>query len=742
MGNPKISVIVPIYNVEKFLPSCLDSIINQSLKDIEVICVDDGSPDNSAQILKKYVEKDSRIKVIKQKNQGLSGARNTGIKKAIGTYIFFVDSDDLLEKDALKIPYDKAHKEKLDMVLFDIKPQLYDKQYKESYRRYLKYYKRSKEYSTVRSGKEMFLEMHKNQDYIPNAYQYLIKRELLKKHGLTFYPRIIHEDNLFTIQALFLAKRVSHINKELYIRNVREGSIMTSAPEIKKVNGLFITIREILKTFNNNPLEFNTTNEISNYLFNVLQNNLLSNLIKTSISDIENYRKNLNPQDLLLFDALTKNQLRSNKKIIKLENNLKHKNKLPDYSQSYDYKIGHVILFIPRKLYKLLKSYKMGKILINTLKNIFKKLKYSYKEKKSQKELTKKDEYQRLKRYLFFNKLKFFKFLKIKRNTVQEFSIKPRPHSPKVSIIIPTYNSEKYLPKCFEDILNQSMKDIEVICVDDGSTDNTTKILKNFAKKYKRVQIFLKNKETAGSARNLGLKNSSGKYLMFLDSDDMFEKNLIKELYEKASSLDADVCICDAYTYNDSTEEIKPGNFLKKEKIPSVDPFNKIHLKSNLYLFCTPCPWNKMFKRRYILENNIKFQSIVATNDLFFVYYSLTLANRITTVEKKLLKYRIGISTNLQSKNDLAPFEFVKALLKLKESLEKDNLFKGFIKQSFVNMAINVCSYNLGSLKDKENYKLVKYWLKTEGLQKLDLTDHCKEFYVDNNLEKLNRYLR
>jgi uncharacterized protein YggL (DUF469 family) len=149
-----------------------------------------------------------------------------------------------------------------------------------------------------------------------------------------------------------------------------------------------------------------------------------------------------------------------------------------------------------------------------------------------------------------------------------------------------------------------------------------------------------------------------------------------------------------------------------------------------------------MFKRRYILENNIKFQSIVATNDLFFVYYSLTLANRITTVEKKLLKYRIGISTNLQSKNDLAPFEFVKALLKLKESLEKDNLFKGFIKQSFVNMAINVCSYNLGSLKDKENYKLVKYWLKTEGLQKLDLTDHCKEFYVDNNLEKLNRYLR
>ena len=95
----KISVIVPVYNVEQYLPQCLDSIINQTYKNLEIICVDDGSPDNSGKILDEYAKKDKRIKVIHQENQGVSVARNTGLDNATGKYIGFVDPDDWIEAD-------------------------------------------------------------------------------------------------------------------------------------------------------------------------------------------------------------------------------------------------------------------------------------------------------------------------------------------------------------------------------------------------------------------------------------------------------------------------------------------------------------------------------------------------------------------------------------------------------------------------------------------------------------------
>ena len=96
-----ISIIVPVYNVEAYLPQCLDSLINQTYQDLEIICVNDGSTDGSLEILQKYQSKDKRIKVVSQKNQGLSGARNTGISQATGEWIMFVDSDDYLLKDCV-----------------------------------------------------------------------------------------------------------------------------------------------------------------------------------------------------------------------------------------------------------------------------------------------------------------------------------------------------------------------------------------------------------------------------------------------------------------------------------------------------------------------------------------------------------------------------------------------------------------------------------------------------------------
>ena len=110
LNNMKISIIVPVYNVEKYLERCLDSLINQTLKDIEIICINDGSTDNSSEILKEYAKKDSRIIIINQNNQGISVARNNGMNKAKGKYIGFVDSDDWVDLDFFEKLYKAAEK--------------------------------------------------------------------------------------------------------------------------------------------------------------------------------------------------------------------------------------------------------------------------------------------------------------------------------------------------------------------------------------------------------------------------------------------------------------------------------------------------------------------------------------------------------------------------------------------------------------------------------------------------------
>lgn len=116
----KVSVIVPVYNTEKYIRECMDSIINQTLKDIEIICVDDGSPDNSGKILDEYAQKDNRIHVIHQKNAGVSAARNRGIAEAKGEYIKFVDSDDFISNETCQICYDKSKEYDADIVVHDV----------------------------------------------------------------------------------------------------------------------------------------------------------------------------------------------------------------------------------------------------------------------------------------------------------------------------------------------------------------------------------------------------------------------------------------------------------------------------------------------------------------------------------------------------------------------------------------------------------------------------------------------
>ena len=214
------SIIIPVYNVEPYLRECLDSVCNQTFAEWEAICVNDGSTDGSAAILKEYARKESRLCIISQPNGGLSAARNTGLRVASGEYVLFLDSDDWLEQNALEVLAGRVKGE--DMLCFSGRRFFEnDKSYRPSDVLPERHYCSGMDYYTdnaLQSRDFAFVCV------VLRAY----RRGFLKENGLHFKEGIYHEDNLFTPFACYYAHGVTVINECLYDYRVRDESITTS----------------------------------------------------------------------------------------------------------------------------------------------------------------------------------------------------------------------------------------------------------------------------------------------------------------------------------------------------------------------------------------------------------------------------------------------------------------------------------------------------------------------------------
>ena len=223
---PVVSVIIPVYNVERYLDECLNSACNQTLKNIEIICVNDGSTDSSLRILQKYAKQDERIIIINQNNQGLSHSRNIGIQQAKGKFIYFLDSDDYIAYEALEFLVNKMIIGNLDMLLFNVK--VFGERNVEDKRlqREIDIFNRVHEYPSECKGEDLFRLLIENEEYFSPVSAQLILREFLEENSLKFQEGIIHEDELYTFKCLLLASKVGYTEKAFYFRRVRQSSIM------------------------------------------------------------------------------------------------------------------------------------------------------------------------------------------------------------------------------------------------------------------------------------------------------------------------------------------------------------------------------------------------------------------------------------------------------------------------------------------------------------------------------------
>ncbi len=267
---PKFSIIIPVYNVEKYLDKCLSSVFNQTEKEFEVIVVNDGTKDNSMAIAKKYP-----VKIITQKNQGLSVARNTGVKKAQGDYLIFLDSDDYLEKDLLK-KISSSLKNNPDLVRFQIQ-EVTDNGEKTTY---------PEDPFENKSGEEAF-ELITKYHFVENAWCYAIKRDYYEKEKFSFKPATIHEDFGLIPLVIIKATTVNSISYIGYNYLKRQGSIMNN-------NNYEKTLKKVKDTYNHYQYlikEINKTNLNSKIFKSFIANNLILKICELNNKDYKNYKK-------------------------------------------------------------------------------------------------------------------------------------------------------------------------------------------------------------------------------------------------------------------------------------------------------------------------------------------------------------------------------------------------------------------------------------------------------------------
>lgn len=557
---PAVSILVPIYNVEKYLRQCLDSVINQTLRNIEIILIDDGSTDESSKIVDEYADRDGRIVVIHKKNSGYGDSMNCGLDKARGEYIGIVESDDWAEPDMFERLYERA-KEDGDVDLVKSNFYLYysslDKdnpQYREEYggiwNRDL--HRVVNEQNTKFEVFPSDMNLHaicpaEDDKYnwlltsTPAIWSGLYRRQFLMDNDITFLatPGASYQDTGFVMKSWVMARKVSTIgNAFIHYRQDNEKSSINSTAKMACVVDEY--------------------DEIDRY---ISERDLPEKIQKRiNIGRIGVYFWNLDRLSVDLavefVDTMSK-----------------------DFKRIYDS--------------KLLNYYDIDATRMRIINEIIN------------------------------NPNMFKQRLKSQAGA-------------KVSVIVPMYKCEDYLPKCIESLIGQTMKDIEIVLVDDGSPDMTAMIAERYWREDSRIQIISRSNGGRSAARNTGLDFAHAPFLMFCDSDDYFELDMCQKMYDAINRNNSDLAMCGiGMIYQSNYERYRDDYLYYVVKLTGGEHRINEHVLDSIdYSVC-----NKILRRNLINRWGLRFPEGVAYEDYYFASFYTLMSNMITVVDEKLYNY-------------------------------------------------------------------------------------------------------
>ena len=638
---PRISIIIPIYNVNKYLRECIDSIINQTLKTIEIICVNDGSTNNSLEIIKEYIY-DNRIIIINKNNSGYGDSMNQGLNIASGEYIGIVESDDFIDINMFENLYKLTKKGDIDIIRSNF---------------YLYWEKNKKEALNFKILKNLYnkifnpMELQNIFLVQPSIWAGIYKKLFLIKNNIKFLttPGASYQDTSFFYKTLYKANKIFCTKKAFYYYR---------------------------QTNSNSSVNNNTLNKV---IFAHIELNEIENFIK---KDIKLYNKN--------------QRYFNTKKIMTLLWNLNRVDKKKQYNK---------ILY--KEIYEILKS-------DNYIHEQFNNFEIN-----------------------FLNHLKN----NGEKRTSKIFLYSPKEKNPQISVIIPIYNCEKYIKECLSSLIKQTFKNFEIICINDGSNDDTLKILKKFEAKDERIIIFNQNNSGPGIARNIGMKKSKGEYLIFLDSDDIFKKTMLEELYIKIKENDSDVVICNSQNFEKKKwwKKFYEKNYLINDNIIKQKTFSSLDIEKDFFNLFIWWPWDKLYKKKFIENLGIEYQNLKSSEDLFFVAASVIAAKKISYLDKILINHRIGIKNSVSNSRQKSWDNFYYALKKLKKFIKEKGLYQRF-KQDFINY---VASFSIWQLENINgiSFELLYKKIKNEWWNEFEVTKYEKNYFYNQYLYKNIKFI-
>lgn len=302
-----------------------------------------------------------------------------------------------------------------------------------------------------------------------------------------------------------------------------------------------------------------------------------------------------------------------------------------------------------------------------------------------------------------------------------------------VSVVVPVYNTEKYLPKCIESLIHQTLKNVEFIFVDDGSTDHSVEIIEKYQQQDNRIKLIKQKNQYAGVARNNGMKQATGKYIIFLDSDDFFALNMLEEAFQSGEKNQAEIVVFGAYNYNQLT-----GEYSKRymgEYPNTCVSFDQ--MGDRFFLQFYEEPWNKLFLRSFIEDNGLQFQAIRKCNDVMFVKLAGYIAKRILFIHQRFIYYRIENGSSLQGNIDRDRTAIIVASRELKQELQQRGLFYGKYKDSFFKWLSWALCYFGSLLGDLDSAKEYFFTLKQALIPQL--FDSESDFEADEWVSQIYR---
>lgn len=313
----------------------------------------------------------------------------------------------------------------------------------------------------------------------------------------------------------------------------------------------------------------------------------------------------------------------------------------------------------------------------------------------------------------------------------------------KVSVVVAVYNSAAYLRETLDSICAQTLKDIEIILVDDGSTDESYKILEEYAAGDNRIKVLKQTEPSDGAAlaRNMGVSVASGEFVSVLDADDLFEPDMLQKAYDRAVVTGAEAVIFDGDLYDEKLGTFRDtGMILRREFLPDMDVFAPSENADRLFFMTIGSAWNVLFKRELIVHEDLKFHSFHHADDLGFVYLGFATAGKIAVLPNKLVHYRCNNSASQAANLEKWPEAAAGAMTELKKELDARGIFDIY-RVTFAELAFHYFELYLDRMPDYDGFEKLYLSWKDKHADELGLCRISDDEFVQKRIAKIRQRL-